>query len=76
MFIHPDLVLAQAHNRQRELVAEADRHRLLKAARRNRRGATGRNAQAGGGATAVSPAARGRPGSTRGSRDARVAAAR
>jgi hypothetical protein len=51
MFInHPDLVLAVAHNRQRELIAEADRRRLLAAARRTRRG----NA-------AASTAPRGRP---------------
>jgi hypothetical protein len=50
MLIHPDLILDQAHQRQRELIAEADRHRLLALARRNRR----RNA-------AVNPAPRGRP---------------
>jgi hypothetical protein len=50
MLIHPDLTLAQAHDRQRDLIAEADRGRLLAVARRHRRGS----------ATA-SPAARGRP---------------
>jgi hypothetical protein len=59
MLIHPDLTLAQAHDRQRELIAEADRRRLLAVARRHRRG----NA-------AASPAARGRPHG----RDARLAA--
>ncbi|GAA4446387.1 hypothetical protein [Phytohabitans houttuyneae] len=37
MMMHPDLVLAQAHDRQRELIAEADRERLLATARRARR---------------------------------------
>jgi hypothetical protein len=38
MLMHPDLVLAQAHARQRELIAEADRERLLAIARLARRG--------------------------------------
>jgi len=38
MLMHPDLVLAQANDRQRELIAEADRERLLAIARRARRG--------------------------------------
>jgi hypothetical protein len=38
MMMHPDLVLAQANDRQRELIAEADRERLLAIARRARRG--------------------------------------
>lgn len=38
MFMHPDLVLAQAHDRQRELIDEADRERLLATAREARRG--------------------------------------
>ncbi|MDQ7909828.1 hypothetical protein RB614_35560 [Phytohabitans sp. ZYX-F-186] len=38
MLMHPDLVLAQANDRQRELIAEADRERLLATARRARRG--------------------------------------
>jgi hypothetical protein len=54
MLTHPDLVLQQAHQRQRELIAEADRHRLLALVRRNRRG----NA-------AVSAAPRGRPAGAR-----------
>jgi hypothetical protein len=54
MLIHPDLVLDQAHQRQRELIDEADRHRLLALVRRNRR----RNA-------ATSAAPRGRPASAR-----------
>jgi len=50
MVIHPDLVLDHAHHRQSELIAEADRQRLLALVRRNRR----RNA-------AASAAPRGRP---------------
>jgi hypothetical protein len=38
MMMHPDLVLAQANDRRRELIAEADRERLLAIARRVRRG--------------------------------------
>jgi hypothetical protein len=37
MFTHPDLLWSQAKYRQQELIAEADRHRLLTAARRGRR---------------------------------------
>jgi hypothetical protein len=37
MLIHPDLMLTQFHDRERELIAEADRYRLLNAARRRRR---------------------------------------
>jgi hypothetical protein len=37
MLMHPDLLLAQANDRQRELIAEADRGRLLTIARRARR---------------------------------------
>ncbi|BCB88298.1 hypothetical protein [Phytohabitans suffuscus] len=37
MMMHPDLVLAQANERQRELIAEADRERLLATARLARR---------------------------------------
>lgn len=37
MLMHPDLVLAQANDRQRELIAEADRERLLATARLARR---------------------------------------
>ena len=59
-FIHPDLALAEAYDRQRELIAEADRRRLLAVARRHRRGNAaassaprGRPARAGGARTAV-----------------------
>jgi hypothetical protein len=37
MMMNSDLLLAQAYDRQRELLAEADRHRLLTFARRARR---------------------------------------
>jgi hypothetical protein len=37
MYIHTDFQLSQFHQRERELVAEADRYRLLRAARRGRR---------------------------------------
>jgi hypothetical protein len=37
MLMHPDLLLAQANDRQRELIAEADRERLLSIARLARR---------------------------------------
>ncbi len=56
MFIHPELQLAQFYQRQRELIAEVDQHRLLTAARRHRRG---RDADA-----ESHPAARGRPAGT------------
>jgi hypothetical protein len=52
MLTHPDLFMDQARQRQRELIAAADRHRLLAMVRRNRRG----NA-------AASAAPRGRPAS-------------
>jgi hypothetical protein len=48
MFTHPDLILTMAHDRHRELIAEADKERLLTIARRARR-------------ARKSPAARGRP---------------
>jgi hypothetical protein len=35
--MHPDLMLALVHDRHRELIAEADRQRLLTSARRARR---------------------------------------
>lgn len=38
MLMHPDLLLAQAKERRRELIAEADRERLLTIAFRARRG--------------------------------------
>jgi hypothetical protein len=37
MYLHAELQLAQFHDRQRELIAEADQHRLLASARRHRR---------------------------------------
>ena len=37
MLMHPDLLLALANDRHRELIAEADRERLLTIARRARR---------------------------------------
>jgi hypothetical protein len=37
MMMHPDLLLAQAKDRRRELIAEADRERLLTIAFRARR---------------------------------------
>lgn len=51
MMIHPDLMLDLAHDRHRELVAEADRGRLLSIARRAR-------------AARASRAARGQPAGT------------
>jgi hypothetical protein len=45
MMMHPDLVLAQAHDRHRELIAEADRERLLAIARRARRARRARQAE-------------------------------
>jgi len=38
MLMHPDLLLALAKDRRRELIAEADRERLLTIAFRARRG--------------------------------------
>ncbi|MGW4467071.1 hypothetical protein [Micromonospora sp. NBC_01796] len=37
MFVHPDTLLVLANDRRRELIAEADRGRLLTSARRVRR---------------------------------------
>jgi hypothetical protein len=37
MLMHPDLMLAQASYRQHEMIAEAERSRLLSNARRARR---------------------------------------
>jgi len=37
MLMHPDLIWTQAKQHQQELIAQADRHRLLTAARRARR---------------------------------------
>jgi hypothetical protein len=56
MFIHPELQLDQFYQRQRELIAEVEQHRLLAAARRHRRR---RSADA-----ESQPAARGRPAGT------------
>ena len=36
MLMHPDLMLALANERHRELIAQADRERLLTSARRTR----------------------------------------
>ncbi|HEU5110888.1 MAG TPA: hypothetical protein VFT95_20295 [Micromonosporaceae bacterium] len=55
MYLHPDFHLSQFHQRERELVAEADRYRLLIAARRRRRGGARGSARA---------AVRGRPDGT------------
>jgi hypothetical protein len=37
MLTHPDLMMAQMHHRQTELIAEAERSRVLATARRSRR---------------------------------------
>jgi hypothetical protein len=37
MFFHPDTVMMMANEHRRELIAEADRFRLLKTALRNRK---------------------------------------
>jgi hypothetical protein len=55
MLIHPDLIWSQAKHRQQELIAQADRHRLLTAARRARRAGGGEDDPDG------NPVARGRP---------------
>jgi hypothetical protein len=54
MLMHPDIMLPLAHERHRELVAEAERSRLLAMARAARWGRTARKA----------PAVRGRPAGT------------
>lgn len=46
MLMHPDTMLAQAHDRQRELIAEADRYRLLATARRARQARRARTERA------------------------------
>ena len=51
MLMHPDLMLALANDRQRELIAEADRERLLTIARAAREARRARKA----------PAVRGQP---------------
>ena len=45
MLNHPDLMLNLAHDRHRELVAEADRERLLSLARLARRARKARSAR-------------------------------
>jgi hypothetical protein len=58
MFLHhPDLLLTQVRDYQRELVAEADQRRLLNAARRRRRALASADAEA-------TRAARARPAGT------------
>jgi len=57
MLLHPELMLAHFHAHERELIAEADRHRLLSAARRRFNAGAGRRA-------GKDPAARGRPDAT------------
>lgn len=52
-----ELLLAQAHDHQRDMIAEMDRYRLLASARRSRRGRRARDAR---GTTPV----RGRPAGT------------
>jgi hypothetical protein len=42
MFIHPDVLLTQAHDHRRSLVDDADRHRLLRLAQRGHRRAAAR----------------------------------
>ncbi|GAA3918672.1 hypothetical protein [Actinoplanes auranticolor] len=46
MMMHPDLLLALANDRHRELIAEADRERLLTSARRARRARRARKTSA------------------------------
>jgi hypothetical protein len=58
MFLHPDLTMAQFNAHHRELIAEADRRRLLSADRQWRRHARA-EARAGAG-----PTVRGRPAAT------------
>jgi hypothetical protein len=54
MLMHPELLLTLANDRRRELIAEADRERLLTSARVARRGRRGTK----------TPAVRGRPAGT------------
>jgi hypothetical protein len=54
MLMHPDLLWTHAKQHQQELIAQADRHRLLSAARRARR-------DRGADDPAANAAARGRP---------------
>ncbi|MEV6851784.1 hypothetical protein [Actinoplanes sp. NPDC051411] len=46
MNMHPVMLMMLANQRQRELIAEADRHRLLSSAREARRARKGRKARA------------------------------
>ncbi len=55
MFTHPDLLLAQQKQRQRDLISQAEEYRLLAAARRSRR------ARRAAGDAAITPVVRGRP---------------
>jgi hypothetical protein len=55
MFTHPDLLLAQQKQHQRDLISQAEEYRLLAAARRSRR------ARRAAGDAAIMPAVRGRP---------------
>ena len=55
MFNHPDVLLSVAREQQRQMVAEAQRYRLLNAARAWRR------ARAAAATASVTPAVRGRP---------------
>jgi hypothetical protein len=59
MLMHPEMMLTLAHDRHRELVAEADRERLLSLARVTRRSRKARGRSAGAPArepSAVAPA--------------------
>jgi hypothetical protein len=69
MLTHPDLMMAQMHLRQNELVAEAECSRLLAAARRSRR-----RARAGNPDGEIAPAVRGRSDGTLAACEPRVAA--
>jgi len=57
MLIHPDMLLVLANDRHRELIAEADRRRLLSSARVTRRARRARRAR-------KASAVRGQPTST------------
>ncbi|WP_305787058.1 hypothetical protein [Symbioplanes lichenis] len=60
MFLHPDHLMTLANQHHRELIEEADRHRLLSVARRARR-------------ARKAPAARGKPAGTLAACDPSVA---
>ncbi|WP_239133597.1 hypothetical protein [Rugosimonospora africana] len=55
MFTHPDLLLAQQKQHQRDLITQAAEYRLLAAARRSRR------ARRGASDAGITPVVRGRP---------------